>query len=263
MTYIHEINEWVCRWGCVDLDVKSPGHKRWDFDTTEEALIAAKDLGDTLRHFGIRPWTEITRSGGVHVWVFAQQSTLCRTMRRALIVACKIAHVPITEVNPKSEGFDDPTTLGNYVNLPYPGGELLSDRRSMILKGGGPMPAEQFIDLAWHTRADIVALESLAQLYVEPPPERSITWEPTTDDDEFIEGLPAYFRTIILEGPEDPDHDRSGWLYYIACRCLSEGVEDDVACDILRIADERWTQKFTNRKDAEKMYERTVMKAFQ
>lgn len=113
--------DWGVRWGCIDLDVKREGKRRYDYETEEEAHVAAINLCAVLTQLGIDGWIEVTRSRGRHVWVFSKAFVRARTMRRALLVACEVAGVPPTEVNPKSEALA-PGQLGNYVRMVYPNG---------------------------------------------------------------------------------------------------------------------------------------------
>lgn len=112
---------WVSKFGAVDIDVKSDKHSRWDYATPEEGLIAARNLVTACAALGWTAWIERTRNGGFHIWSFAEAWVPAATMRRAQLVACALAEVPTSEVNPKSEGTDDPLFLSNYVNLPMPG----------------------------------------------------------------------------------------------------------------------------------------------
>ena len=108
---------WMVKWGCIDLDVKREGKRRWDYETEQDAHTAAVQSPDwCLNSFDIVSWIEVTKSHGRHVWVFAQEPVPAAVMRRALLVACMVAEVPPTEVNPKSEGFDDPSTLGKFMS---------------------------------------------------------------------------------------------------------------------------------------------------
>ena len=103
---LHHEGEWLVRWGCIDLDVRAAHKRRWDYDTSHDAFVAAQNLVTALGVMQIRAWVERTKSNGYHVWVFANDWVPAVHMRRTLLVACSLVDVPPTEVNPKSEGFE-------------------------------------------------------------------------------------------------------------------------------------------------------------
>lgn len=154
--------EWVVRFGCVDLDVQREGKRRWDYDTTEQGHVAAFNLKRACNALGMEAWVELTRSRGFHVWVFAEEWVPASWMRRALLVACQVADVPPTEVNPKSEGFAEPETLGNYVRTVYPNGfnEWALDEREPAVASGSTRGRGQLLpdeEEEWGVPRDLVA----------------------------------------------------------------------------------------------------------
>lgn len=260
---------WLVKWGCVDLDVKGPTHAT-GYDTTSEALAAAMNLQTALHHFGIQGWIESTRSHGWHVWVFADEWVPARVMRRALLVACAVADVPPSEVNPKSEGFDSPDVLGNYVRLPYPG----SDRDSRFMvhrimldadeRGGTwtAIPLEDFVFRASNTRASSDRLQALADLYV--PPIDSVDTLSINGDVELDESLRRRLSgltwTILSEGPLE-GHDRSGTLFRLAVLCKQDDLDPDEAFAVVKAADEVWG-KFSRRPNGDRYLKEIVEKAW-
>ena len=112
---------WELKWGCVDFDIRTPTKPAGDYADTRSAHEAAIRLQQTTRALGLYGYVEQSRSGGYHLWVFAEEWVSAEQMRHALMAACKAANVSAREVNPKNTGYDDPSTLGNYVRLPYPG----------------------------------------------------------------------------------------------------------------------------------------------
>lgn len=263
----YERTVWQVKWGCVDIDVKAPGHNRWDYETSEDGHTAAKNLGYVLAHFGVKPWIERTRSGGYHVWVFANQWIEARTMRRALLVACDTAGVPSTEVNPKSEGFADPSTLGNYVRLPYPGHLGLQtqerrDSRVMVVDDGHPLSLEEFVNNALGHRASAAHLAALAEMWVPPPPPTHVVSdvEIRSADDDVKKRLNGLAFTMLKDGPLGPD--RSSYLFKLACQCAESGLTPNEAASIVTEADTRWTQKYVVRQDGDDQIRRTVERAY-
>lgn len=248
MRYLSD--DWHVKWGCVDLDVKSDTKRRWDYECTTDAARAAMNLKNVLHTLGIHAFIECTRSKGYHVWIFATTWVPARTMRRALLIACDIAEVPPTEVNPKSETLSNPTAVGNYVRLPYPG-------------TGNPRPMQgykdisDFITVAWETRSTPALLNRWADIY-RPPIKQAITIKEYATD---LEVTPL-IRSYMNNGPFDPHGDRSAWLYSLCCRCKEQKLDAGTALQVLTYCDNTWTQKFTNRHDGHEQLENCVRRAY-
>jgi len=255
---------WFVRWGCIDLDVKSPTKRRWDYETQDDAWIASRNLELALAHLDIHAWTESTKSGGFHVWVFTVTWVPAATMRRALLVACQLADVPPSEVNPKSEGFDDPLTLGNYVRLPYKGWDADRIERPMVDGTGDFISLPEFIDTAWQQRAKLDTLETAASLWVAPQAAAPIERVPfsATRIAATTGTLSRRLQAVVTNGPLKKE-DRSGWLYYVARLCNEEGMSQNEAVNVLQLCDEAHTHKFTDRADGERRLAETVGRAYQ
>lgn len=257
-------NEWMVRWGCIDLDVKSPTKRRWDFETQDDAWIASRNLELVLAHLDIHAWTETTKSGGYHVWVFTTSWVHAADMRRALLVACQLADVPPSEVNPKSEGFDDPMTLGNYVRLPYKGWDADRIERPIVDGTGDFIALPEFIDIAWANRTDMDTIQDAAALWVAPQPVASperVPMSPTRIA-ATTGTLSRRLQAVVTNGPLKKE-DRSGWLYYVARLCSEEGLSQNEAVNVLQLCDEAHTQKFTDRADGDRRLAETVGRAYQ
>lgn len=251
--------DWIVRWGCVDLDVKRDGKRRWDYETEDDAHIAACNLLTALNVCAITGHIEVTKSHGRHVWVFAEVPVPAATMRRALLVACQIADVPPTEVNPKAEGFDDPETVGNYVRIPYPGPGPWRDRY-MVWAEGRHMSRDEFVLWAEANRTPAETLTGLADLYV-PPVSRLILTGDGEYDGNLNDDVTPYIRAVLTNGPTD-GRDRSGWLWWLAGKCIDEGLSPECALAVLTTADETWTRKYVNRKDGESRILQIIEKVY-
>jgi hypothetical protein len=258
-------DDWAVKWGCVDFDVAAPGKRAYDYDTIDEGHAAAVALKRVLRRMGLVGWIERTRSDGRHVWVFARGWVPAATMRRALLVACDVAVVSKREVNPKSEGFGDPTALGNYVRLPFPG--FLSAHRkqplhqSIIIESAETFGWEKFLEHAMIMRAPIKVLDDAARLWKPPPPPKPI--EPATTygggRGHLLHRLSKPGRAVFYDGPLDGD--RSEGLFYLAGECKDSGLTPHEALVLVTDADARWG-KFSKRRDGEKQLQRTVERAY-
>jgi hypothetical protein len=244
---------WICRWGCVDFDIKSEGHAKYDYETEELAHTAALNLQKVLHAFGITAWIERTRSHGRHVWVFADAWVAAPTMREALLVACQIADVSQREVNPKSDGTNlTDEQLGNYVRLPYSDGP----DRCILDEEGHPRNLLPWVEVAISHRTDRSTLERVAALYQPPLP--TIEWEESKLD-EYNGKVPRVVRHVIENGPNDGD--RSKGLLYIAHECKKAGLSPRQALDLVMIADDSWG-KYTGRRDREQRLIEIVERAW-
>lgn len=241
-------NPWVVKWGCVDLDIKSEGHEKFDYDTEDLAHVAALNLQKVLAAFGVSSWIERTRSHGRHVWVFASAWVTAVDMRQALLVATDIAGVSQREVNPKSDGSNLGTDqLGNYVRLPYHG-------ERVILVDSLPINKVTFTTMAYSQRAAAETFERMTALYREPPP--PVEWEAPA---ELNGNIPKVVKHVIENGPHDGD--RSNGLVYIAHECRKADLSPQQTLEVLMVADDAWG-KYTGRRDREQRLQEIVERAW-
>jgi hypothetical protein len=241
------------RWGCVDFDVKADNHPAYDFETEQEAHEAADTLRRVLAKFGIEAWIERTRSHGRHVWVFAREWVSAVDMRRALLVACEIADVPTREVNPKSEELAE-GQLGNYVNLPYPGGVNATERLIMATNDWSDSWAiETFVTNALGNRTDPSVIQGVSQLWRSPPTPEVVYVEYDGDAKLNPQG-----RAVWEYGPEDGDRSRG--MIYLARQCRESALTPEQAMAVLHSAE--WN-KYAGRNDEEKRLTDIVERAYQ
>ncbi len=250
---------WWVKWGCVD------------FDEGEEVSFAhAQRVLALLKKFDITAWVERSRSKGSHVWVFCSEWVPAWVMRRSLLVVTSAVGAPIKEINPKSEGFDNPKTLGNYVRLPYPGWldplNVVSPTRRVVLdKGGIEMMLEEFVHAAMASRCRPEQLERLASIWVPPKPivHREVTDIPTDEglEDAISRCLPTSIG-ILMDGPHE-GRDRSSTLYWLGSILVRDRQHTyDECIALVRYADERWGHKYEGRADAERRYQDIIDKAW-
>jgi hypothetical protein len=256
--------DWYVRWGCVDLDVKADHKRRWDYENSEEAWVAALNLHAVLAALNITAWIECTKSGGFHVWVFVNERVPAASMRRCLLVACNVADVPPTEVNPKNEAFETATTLGNYVRLPYFGAaDGRMNRPILDPLTRIPYGWIEFVDEAMHHRTRYNEIATVAALWRPPaPPSINRAARSTTRHTNHDLGtMSRRLKAIVDNGPLKQE-DRSGWLYYVARLCADDGLSMAEACEVVALCDELHTHKFTSRADGHERIVRTVEKAY-
>ena len=238
-----------CKWGCID------------WDEGEGDVVHAVNTQSVLLSFGVTSWIERSRSKGFHLWVFLDSWVDMAPLRKALLVACEIAAAPTKEINPKQFTLD-PSKLGNYVRLPYPGRGHRYPQRTIIdleTREERSLPFIEFVDLAWATRNNPSLLEPLSQMWVEPPPVFAPTF--VADDRDMFKRLDAYVYVIFRDGPLD-GADKSATLWKLACKIAEGGKHTRDECiQILVDADERWG-KFSDRDDGLVQLTRLVDKAW-
>lgn len=256
MVVWHDGN-WRVGYGVVDLDVRRPNKRAYDYDTEHDAHTAALNLQRTLQHMDIRAWIEVTRSHGRHVWVFAEHAVVAAAMRRTLLVACDVAGVSSREVNPKQETLAN-GQLGNYVRLPYPG----QDQRSRyIIDHDRRLTCDEFVPRAYAARTPEETFERWAARWTPPaPPAPRRTFEPYRGTlDSSLARLDKPGRKVFTDGPADGD--RSDALAYIAHRAYLSGLTSSETFALLDDAAARWG-KFDGRRDRTERLQRIVEKGF-
>ena len=247
-------HEWLVKWGCIDWD-------EGQLESWHHALNTKKFLA----RFGVTGWIERSRSKGYHLWVFAEDWTPAWIMRRGLLMACKLVDAPTREINPKSEGSDDPNFLSNYVRCPYPGalaGDFYGSagRRVALAADGHQLSLEDFVDLASASRG-IGQLETLARAWKPPAPVvhrevKEVSDEAVAEALLRCRGLTELF---IQEGPRE--RGRSEWLFITGCQLVKDGLHSyDEMVALLTYADAMHGEKFTHRRDAEQRYAEIIDK---
>ena len=258
---------WMCAWGCIDIDASSDTHKGQG--TEDEVADYAFSLSNVLAAQNIPAWVERTRSGGAHVWVFAD--TWCSTadMRRCLQAAERIASVPPDSPFPKSAALRGPP--GNFVRLPYYGNRARPDRQVIIDEDGAPIPLEGFLHDANANRAKVADIKGAALLKAPPPPVR----QPALSHESAPQYLRGDLKQMFEHGPppstfvenQGAGMGRHGWLYKFAAFATRDGHHVGQIVSWLVDLDNRFTRKFyTNgqpRADQRQQLETLAQKAFQ
>ncbi|MBB2818399.1 UNVERIFIED_ORG: hypothetical protein GGD59_001627 [Rhizobium esperanzae] len=131
----------MSRVGVIDIDLYDGG-----FDHGE--------LAGKIRREGLPLVLTRSKSGGGHVWLFASDWVPQAAMNAALTaLACRLGH-------PGAETYPPATGLGNWMNMPYLGGET-SDRCG-VKAGGLEMSVEEFIAVAEAARCTPTEITRLA-----------------------------------------------------------------------------------------------------
>ncbi len=262
MTYFW--GSWQVKWGCVDLDVEKPGKHRYDFKHSWQAHAAAVNLQYSLQLMGLPSSIERTRSNGRHVWLFMADYVLAADMRRALLVACKVANVPPSEVNPKNEELESEEQLGNYVRLPYPGhlAQEVTFKQSMVT--ADLVRSISLVDFLKGVKLGHgPTLTAAATLYEVPVTDQG-WWDHTPYEitEATVEKLSGLGRIMLHDGPRAHHTDRSVWLFRLALQCRDDGLDPAEGLSVVAEADMMHTRKFVDRVDGDKLLARTVEKAY-
>jgi hypothetical protein len=219
--------EWFVKWGCVDFDL---GY--------EVSIVHAMNLELILGTFGIKAWVEISRSKGVHCWVFASEWVPAAKMRFGLLGACQTVAAPTTEINPKNHILGD-GKVGNYVRLPYPRGWEQTHRRVMVdTTRNDTIPLDTFVDVALEFRTNLAEIEALQELY-EPPPKPKPPKVKYVHEPSRTYGIRGLSRHILVNGPKEGG-DRSSALYALAQSLHRDGLTFDDALKVVYEADASW-----------------------
>jgi hypothetical protein len=214
-----------CSWGCIDIDFDD-----WELAFKLQKMAAYKE---------IQLWCERTVKG-YHLWCFPDDFVHPDTMRRALMAVCKASNYDPKEVNPK-QGELPKGGVGNWVRLPYPGGEHAVQRQFIATATLQPMTARDnlFLEIDRHGRTFTEDLEQTAELWTPPVVEH---YEGYAEDpllNHEYNALPRLAKHILSEGVLDGS-DRSGTLYKLAALCAAEGVERTIAYKAVVQADQTW-----------------------
>jgi hypothetical protein len=250
---------WMCSWGCIDIDATGDTHAGQG--TEDEVMDYASSLRTILSVQDIPSWVERTRSGGVHVWVFAD--TWCSTadMRGCLQAAEEISNVPTDSPFPKSEWLLGPP--GNFVRLPYWGARKRHDRQVILDEDGQPLSLEDFLHAANTCRARVADIKAAALLKKVPP----VVWAPRSGaaDNRMWGVLKELYEKGPPEGVFVPNQGRGrgrhGWLFHFAGTAAGDGHSLSSIVQWLIDVDNNHTRKFTGRADQEHQLRRLAIKA--
>jgi hypothetical protein len=236
----------TCWWGCVDID-------------TDDQPIAL-NIQTALRMQNIPAWTERTRRGH-HVWVFAAAPVTLKEMRRCLQMACKVVNYDPKEVNPKQEHLAD-GEVGNYVRLPYMGGDACYERYMYEVSSGNSrrLTVAEFTEQATANLAPVFDIRRVAGMWV-PNVTVAVTVNATLTPhvEALTKRLDGLGWTIWRDGPL-PGTDRSTAMAHLAHICRTQGLTPTDAFHILKSA--TW-QKFVGRTDEDQRITELVERIYQ
>lgn len=127
-----------------------------------------------------------TKSGGAHLYLFLKEAAPAEVVRQKLTEwAAALGHAGV-EIFPKQDKLDEAST-GNWINMPYAGGEF-STRYALDPKTGDALTPEDFLKVA-----DEMALENGFELEAIPKlkPMKKSAPEKTDDSAKAVENPTA------------------------------------------------------------------------
>lgn len=197
----------MSRVGVVDIDLYDGG-------------IDHGELASKIRREGLPLVLTRSKSGGGHVWLFASDWMPQAAMNAALTaLACRLGH-------PDAETYPPATGLGNWMNMPYFGGET-SDRYG-VKAGGLGMAVAEFLETAEKARQSPTAIAALTR----PPAPEGV---PASGED--TDRAARKLAASVTEIAEAPEGGRAKLLYGLSKdmgKMIGAGwIEEDVVFDAL------------------------------
>lgn len=120
-----------CMFGAIDIDV---------YDNFDLPALEAKCSALKLPVVPCR-----TKSGGAHLYLFAAEPLTAGEVRGALVEWAAALGYPKVEVFPKQIAMASPNDVGNWINMPYFGGERTT---RYAIQNGKALAPEAFLALA-------------------------------------------------------------------------------------------------------------------
>lgn len=133
----------TCRFGAIDVDV---------YDLNIEALSRRVDK------MNLPFVTCRTKSGGAHLYVFFSEPVPAKIVKDRLLELAIVLGFPTSEVFPKQYEIRTKDDIGNWINMPYFGGDKTT-RYAVV--DGESMTVEEFLDHAEASRVDRETFENV------------------------------------------------------------------------------------------------------
>lgn len=199
-------------------------------DLDEPNFDAAREMQNYLSFAST--WIERSRSGNAHVWAFFADPIEAWVVRGLLKFAVEAAGLPPhVEVFPKQDKLLE-GMLGNYINLPYHGGDR------PILNMGDPVKVETFVRDAMRRRNDPETWRKRARFLMLDPPEERIK-----DRQEFGTGKELHIcaEWILSNRESNPimEGHRNVVYFNLAKMFLHyEGFGEDEAWELMQMVND-------------------------
>lgn len=127
-----------------------------------------------------------TKSGGAHLYLFLAAPIAAALVRARLVEFASALGYPKAEVFPKQTSITGPSdpNLGNWINLPYQGGERST--RYALGASGASLSISEFLDLAETSRVTADELRAVPL--------------PSVGSDGLLDGAPPCLEQLVVEG---------------------------------------------------------------
>lgn len=148
-------DEGTVYWGAIDIDVYPV-----DFETIE-AKIKALDLPLVICK---------SKSGGAHIYLFLHEATPASLVRGRMTSIASAIGYPKVEIYPKQIRLASRNDVGNWLNMPYFGGDK-SERHA--IKDGKALNMKEFLELAEASQIHMRDLEEMkvgSEYFSDGPP---------------------------------------------------------------------------------------------
>jgi hypothetical protein len=160
----------LCYFGAIDIDEYNLDLKALN------ALVQALNLPLIVCR---------TKSGGAHLYLFLSEPAPAKLVRAKLTRWAEVLGHAGVEIFPKQDTLDEEGT-GNWINMPYAGGEF-SNRYALDPETGDALTPEDFLKLAEKTA---IAPAELSAIIVNPLPVKHTNGAVTENSDDLLFGAP-------------------------------------------------------------------------
>jgi hypothetical protein len=156
------------RWGAIDID---------EYSGLDHVALEAQ-----CRRLGLPLNVATTKSNGAHLFAFCSEDVPAELMQGKLMEWGELLGLCDPEYFPKQTVLVGPNDFGNFVNLPYFGGDQ-TDRYG--IRNGQRQSLEEFVDAAEASALTLSALEA---------------FQPLADPDDFLADGPPCLQTLAAQG---------------------------------------------------------------
>ncbi len=210
-----------------------------DFD--EEDTFPPLEFVRQAGQYGIKAYVERSKCKGWHAWIFTELPGVSAVKARLLVKAIlDDIGKPSTEIFPKQDRLNGPTSYGNFINAPLFGGLVPKGRTVFVDPDDGFRPyPDQWDFLKSIQRVpeslldDIIEINSLISLGNDSTDSKPA---PVPRDGNFTFGLPPCAQAMLTEGVAE--HQRVA-CFRLALHLKKAGFPQDIAI----VALQAWAEK--------------------
>lgn len=214
-------------WAAIDIDIYGGG--------LDHAALAKR-----AAELGLPLVVCRSKSGGGHVLGFFKEPAPANRVRPLMEAWCEALGFEAKEIFPKQDQLDEATPNGNWLNMPYHGGD--ASNRYAIGPDGEKLDVDGFIALAEARRTTIEEAEVLKVAGTKPQPKKKA---------KKGKKLSVMRRRPIGE-------NRNIVLYKTVCRMIGDGIGEEA----IRAEIHERNEQLCDEPLPERELEQTVFKAF-